>query len=221
MSFAVEPGQKLALVGPSGSGKSTVANLVQRFYDPQQGRVLLDATDLRGWSQPVLRQAVGVVAQEPTLFSGSIRDNVLYGKPGASDDDVRAALERACAWDFVQDLPEGLDAPIGERGVRLSGGQRQRIAIARAILKDPALLILDEATSALDVESEAVVQRALDALMAGRTTLIIAHRLSTIRNADRVLVLDQGRVLEEGTHDELMSTRGLYARFVQTQSLAP
>ncbi len=219
VSFKLEPGKKLALVGPSGSGKSTVAALLSRFYDPQQGGISIDRVDLKGWDPDALRESVGMVAQEPILFSGTIRENVLYGKPGASDDEVWAALEAANARGFVEDFPEGIETVIGERGVRLSGGQKQRIAIARAVLKDPAVLILDEATSALDVESEAVVQRALERLMEGRTTLIIAHRLSTIRNADTVVVLDRGQVVEAGTHRELMAHQSLYFRLVESQQL--
>ena len=219
VSFTLEPGKKLALVGPSGSGKSTVAALLSRFYDPQQGDIAIDHIDLKNWDPDALRESVGMVAQEPILFSGTIRENVLYGKPGASDEEVLAALEAANARGFVEDFPEGVETVIGERGVRLSGGQKQRIAIARAVLKDPAVLILDEATSALDVESEAVVQRALERLMEGRTTLIIAHRLSTIRNADTVVVLDRGQVVEAGTHRELMAHQSLYYRLVESQQL--
>ena len=219
VSFEIEPGKKVALVGPSGSGKSTIAALLSRFYDPQQGQIVLDGTPLPQWDVELLRETVGVVAQEPILFSGTLRENVLYGKPGCSDDQICDALEAANAASFVRELPEGIETTIGERGIRLSGGQKQRIAIARALLKDPALLVLDEATSALDVESEVLVQRALDRLMRDRTTLIIAHRLSTIRNADRVVVLDRGVVMEAGTHDDLMGQQGLYTRLVQSQQL--
>ena len=219
VSFELRRGEKLALVGPSGSGKSTVAALLGRFYDPQQGQITFANEDLKRWDLDTLRESIGVVAQEPILFSGTLRENVLYGRPGASDEQVWEALEAANAKGFVEGFPEGIETVIGERGVRLSGGQKQRIAIARAVLKDPALLILDEATSALDVESEGVVQRALERLMEGRTTLIIAHRLSTIRNADRVVVIDQGRVAESGSHKELMRHQGLYYRLVESQQL--
>lgn len=219
VSFKVRPGEKVALVGPSGSGKSTVANLVARFYDPQAGSIRIDGYDIRDWDPDVLRSAIGMVAQEPVLFSGSIRSNVVYGSLGAGDDEVIDALRAANAWEFVSDFPDGLDTVIGERGVRLSGGQKQRVAIARAILKDPTILVLDEATSALDVESEALVQAALEKLMEGRTTIIIAHRLSTIANADRVVVLDRGRVVEKGTHQELMGGDDVYRRLVESQQL--
>jgi ATP-binding cassette subfamily B protein len=219
VSFTVEPGEKVALVGPSGSGKSTVANLVARFYDPQVGQVRIDGDDIRQWDPDILRGAIGMVAQEPVLFSGTIRDNVQYGKLSATDDEVIDALRAANAWEFVSEFPGGLDNVIGERGVRLSGGQKQRVAIARAILKDPKILVLDEATSALDVESEALVQAALEKLMEGRTTIIIAHRLSTIANADRVVVLDRGRVVEQGTHQELMGGDDMYRRLVESQQL--
>jgi ATP-binding cassette subfamily B protein len=219
-SFTIERGAKVAFVGPSGAGKSTVAALLLRFYDPQTGVVRIDGHDVRSLDPNSLREQIGVVAQEPVLFSGSVRQNVLYARPDASDDDVERALKGAYAWDFVMSFPDGVDTIIGERGVRLSGGQKQRIAIARAILKDPVILILDEATSALDVESEALVQVALEKLMEGRTTLIIAHRLSTVASADRVVVLDRGMVVEQGKHTELLQHEGLYFRLIERQRLA-
>jgi ABC transporter fused permease/ATP-binding protein len=217
--LAVDPGEVVALVGPSGAGKSTVASLVPRFYDPTGGRITLDGTDLVRFDPRSLRRKIGAVMQEPILFAESIADNVRYGRPDASDEEVRRAARAANAAIFIEEFPEGYDTLVGERGVRLSGGQKQRIAIARAVLKDPRILILDEATSALDAESEHLVHEALDRLMKGRATIVIAHRLSTVRNADRVVVLDQGMVVESGTHDALMGADGLYRRLVERQFL--
>jgi ATP-binding cassette subfamily B protein len=213
----VLPGQVVALVGQSGAGKSTVAVLIQRFYDPQGGSILLDGRNLRTIAPRSLREQIGAVMQEPVLFAESIAENIRYGKPGASDDEVRQAAALANAAGFIEAFPERYDTLVGERGVRLSGGQKQRVAIARAVLKDPRVLILDEATSALDAESEHLVQEALDRLMQGRTTIVIAHRLSTVRRADRVVVLDSGRAVESGTHHALMGRDGIYRRLVERQ----
>jgi ABC transporter fused permease/ATP-binding protein len=216
----LEPGEAVAVVGPSGAGKSTVAALMSRFYDPQAGAILLDGKPLSSLEPSWLREQVGVVSQEPILFATSIAENIRYGRPGASDSEVQAAAQAANAHDFVSGFPEGYATLVGERGVRLSGGQKQRIAIARAVLKDPKVLVLDEATSALDAESEHLVQEALERLMQQRTTLVIAHRLSTVRDADRVVVLDQGRVVQQGTHDVLVAQDGLYGRLVERQFTA-
>lgn len=217
LSLALRPGEVVAVVGPSGAGKSTLAALLSRFYDPQSGTITLDSHDLRTLESDWLREQVGVVSQEPILFATSIRENIRYGRLTATQDEVEAAAKAANAHDFIQSFPEGYDTLVGERGVRLSGGQKQRVAIARALLKDPRILVLDEATSALDAESEALVQEALDRLMQGRTTLIIAHRLSTVMGADRVVVLDGGRIVESGHHRELITHDGVYRRLVEKQ----
>jgi len=216
----VAPGEVVAIVGPSGAGKSTIAALLARMYDPQEGHVLLDGQKLNGLDTEWLRQQVGTVAQEPMLFASSIADNIRYGRPAASDEEVEAAARAANAHDFVSRFPEGYRTLVGERGVQLSGGQKQRIAIARAVLKDPRLLVLDEATSALDAESEHLVQEALERLMQGRTTLIIAHRLSTVVGADRVVVMEGGQVVQSGDHTTLMGQDGLYRRLVERQFVA-
>ena len=217
----MRPGETVALVGPSGAGKSTVFQLLLRFYDTQAGTVRLDGVDVRDAALHALRQRIGIVPQDSTVFSANALENIRYGRPEASDDEVVAAAKAAFAHDFIARLPEGYDTFLGERGVRLSGGQRQRIAIARAMLKNPPLLLLDEATSALDAESERMVQAALEAAMAGRTTLVIAHRLATVQKADRIIVMDQGRIVEEGAHHELMRRDGLYARLARMQFHAP
>lgn len=216
-NLAVRPGEKLAIVGPSGAGKTTVFQLLLRFYDPQAGRVSLDGVNLRDADPQEVRARLGLVPQEPVIFSANAWENIRYGRPEASDEEVRAAAEAAAALAFLEHLPEGLDTFLGEKGVRLSGGQRQRVAIARAVLRDPAVLLLDEATSALDAESERAVQRALDRLMAGRTTLVIAHRLATVLKADRILVMEAGAVVASGTHAELIEQDGLYARLAALQ----
>lgn len=218
VSFTAEPGQRIALVGPSGAGKSTIAALVLRFYDPVSGRVRIDGKDARDYPLTALRDRMAIVPQEVLLFGGSIRENIAYGKPDARDAEIEAAARKANAHAFITSFPEGYNTIVGERGIQLSGGQRQRIAIARAVLKDPAILILDEATSALDSESERLVQEALDELMKGRTSIVIAHRLSTIRDADRILVLDKGVVAESGTHEELIAKAdGLYSSLSRLQ----
>ncbi|OAN43797.1 ABC transporter ATP-binding protein [Chloroflexus islandicus] len=220
-SLAIEPGEMVALVGPSGAGKSTIVSLIPRFYDVQSGSVLIDGYDVRRVQMRSLREQIGIVPQETLLFSGSIRDNIRYGRLEASDAEVEAAARMANAHEFICQLPEGYDTPVGERGVRLSGGQRQRIAIARAILKDPRILILDEATSSLDSESERLVQEALERLMAGRTSIVIAHRLSTVQRADRIVVVVAGEVVEAGTHRQLLARGGMYARLYELQFQAP
>ncbi len=216
ISLDIAPGEVVALVGRSGAGKTTIASLLPRFWDVTAGRISLDGIDIRELSLDTLRGAIGIVPQEPVLFSGSIRENIAYARPDASDADVLRAAEAAHAWEFIERLPEQWSTRVGERGVKLSGGQRQRIAIARVFLKDPAVVILDEATSSLDTESERYVEQALEQLLQGRTTLLIAHRLSTVRRADRVVVLDQGRIVETGSHDELLQREnGLFARLHQ------
>ena len=217
LTLTVEEGKVLALVGPSGAGKTTLFELLQRFYDPQRGRVLLGGVDVRDYEPSLLRQQMALVPQQPALFSHDVFHNIRYGNPSATDEQVIEAAKKAHAHDFILDLPHGYHSFLGERGVRLSGGQRQRIAIARAILKDPNILLLDEATSALDSESEHHVQLALEQLMQGRTTIIIAHRLSTIKHADKIAVLDQGKLVDIGNHDSLMQSCELYQRLVELQ----
>ncbi len=216
-NLSIAPGEKVALVGPSGAGKTTVFQLLQRFYDPAAGQISLDGVDIAAADLAQVRARIALVPQDPVIFAGSLRDNVRYARPDASDEDVLAACEAAYAMEFIRQLPEGLDSQMGERGVRLSGGQRQRIAIARAVLADRPILLLDEATSALDSTSELMVQQALERLMQGRTSLMIAHRLSTVVNADRILVLQQGELLASGTHRQLLATSDLYRELAQRQ----
>jgi ATP-binding cassette subfamily B protein len=217
VSFHVRRGEKVAIVGPSGAGKSTIFHLLLRFYDPLAGRVMLDGVRIADLDPADLRARIALVPQDSVMFATSVRDNIRFGRPAASDADVARAAELAHAAAFIAALPQKLDTPVGERGVTLSGGQRQRIAIARAILRDAPLLLLDEATSSLDAESETQIAAALADLMRTRTTLVIAHRLATVQSCDRILVLDAGRIVEEGTHQMLVARGGLYARLAKLQ----
>ena len=217
VSFRVEPGQTVALIGPTGSGKSTITNLIPRFYDPTEGRILIDGHDIRTVSLESLRRHIGLVLQDPFLFGTTIRENIAYGRPHASQEEIETAARAARAHDFIVEFPEGYDTRVGERGVTLSGGQKQRIAIARALLYDPRILILDDSTSSVDTETEHLIQQALAELMQGRTTFVIAQRLLTLKSADLILVLDQGRIVERGRHHELLEQGGLYRRIYDLQ----
>ncbi|RYD68697.1 MAG: ATP-binding cassette domain-containing protein, partial [Verrucomicrobiaceae bacterium] len=218
LTLHAAPGEKIALVGPSGAGKSTIVSLLLRFYEPDSGQFLIDGKPAASFDLATVRGNMAIVPQEVMLFGGSIRENIAYGRPGASDDDIRAAALRANCHEFIEKFPEGYDTLVGERGVKLSGGQRQRIAIARALLKDPAILILDEATSSLDSESERLIQDALETLLEGRTAFIIAHRLSTVRQVDRIYVIEEGIAAESGTHEELIEREGgTYRRLSELQ----
>ena len=218
VSFEIRRGETVALVGPSGGGKSTLSELIPRFYDPTAGDVLIDGVSLRDYSQESLRAHMSVVSQDTVLFNDTIEGNIAMGRPGATHEEIVEAARIANADDFILEAPEGYATNIGDRGAKLSGGQRQRLSIARAVLKNPDILILDEATSALDTESEKLVQEALNKLLVGRTSIVIAHRLSTIHNADRIVVIDHGRVAEQGTHAELMAKGGIYAKLIEMQS---
>ena len=220
VNFTIEPNQTLAIVGSSGAGKSTLASLLLRYYEPSEGTLKFDGTDAKDLDLEHLRNHLAIVPQEVMLFADTIYENIRFGKPTATSEEIQLAAQQANAWEFIQGFPDGMQTQVGDRGIQLSGGQKQRIAIARAILKNPAILILDEATSALDSASEQLVQEALDRLMVNRTAVVIAHRLSTVRKADKILVLQDGKVLEEGTHESLVSLHGAYAKFVELQSLS-
>jgi ATP-binding cassette subfamily B protein len=217
INFEIEPGQIVALLGPTGSGKSSIVNLIPRFYDPTQGRIILDGYNLRQVTLNSLRSQIGTVLQETTLFAASMRENIAFGRPEASEADIIEAAQGAQAHDFILRMPQGYDTPVGERGVTLSGGQKQRVAIARTLLLDPRILILDDATSSVDTETERLIQMALERVMRGRTTFVIAHRLSTVRRADLILILERGRIVGRGNHAALLQTSRQYAQIYQRQ----
>jgi ATP-binding cassette subfamily B protein len=217
VSLHIEPGETVAFVGPSGAGKTTIIQMILRFYDPQSGRILLDGQALSDLARDGFREHIALVPQDPVIFATTARENIRFGRPDATNQQIEEAAKAAAAHDFIQGLPDGYDSSLGERGVMLSGGQKQRIAIARAILRDAPVLLLDEATSALDAESERLVQAAVDSLSADRTTLIVAHRLATVKKADRIIVLDAGRIVASGKHDDLVEQDGLYARLARLQ----
>jgi ATP-binding cassette subfamily B protein len=217
ISFVAEPGKLTALVGPSGSGKTTIINLILRFYDAERGRIVIDGQDIRQVARRSLRQHLAYVGQDVFLFRGTIRDNIEFGKPGASEDEIVAAAKGAYAHDFILSFPRGYDTPVGEHGMQLSGGQRQRVAIARALIKNAPIILLDEATAALDSESELQVREAMEHLCQGRTTVAIAHRLHTVSHADRIFVIEDGQVVESGRHDDLLRKSGRYASFYRLQ----
>ena len=218
-SITVEKGKTIALVGQSGSGKSTIANLVTRFYDVNKGSITIDGQDIRDLTKHSLRELMGLVTQDSILFNDTVKNNILLGKENASDEEVIEALKIANAWEFVEELPKGIDTNIGDSGNKLSGGQKQRLSIARAVLKNPPIMILDEATSALDTESERLVQIALENMMKNRTSIVIAHRLSTIKNANNIVVMQKGRIVEQGKHQELLDKKGVYSKLVEMQSI--
>jgi ATP-binding cassette subfamily B protein len=217
ISFVAEPGQTVALLGSTGSGKTTIINLIPRFYDVSEGQILIGGQDIRDVTIESLRKQIGIVLQETNLFSGTIRDNIAFGRPDASDEEIIAAAQAAAAHDFILEFPEGYDTPVGERGSTLSGGQKQRIAIARALLLNPRILILDDSTSSVDLNTEYQIQKALDKLMEGRTSFVIAQRISTVLNADQILVLDKGRIVDRGVHEELMERSAIYAEIYHSQ----